>query len=603
MLLRISTSTGLSPTAVGLALFVCFVVALLSIISLATKPKQVKSTNKRTNHLRGKHEFVHRPSLLDSGMALLIPWRTDTPRSNIMHKSVFRGWFNLCWIIISAWNLQYFVNNYKTKGYIIGNLDWFLSLFHSLHELILVLLPIYALSFLAFFLQKLMIQDIFGKKYTRSILHFAQHLLQTVMIFGIGMFVFFFCEHWPFTQKLALVIETLCLYMKMHSYMLSNQELYEMKYGIHSNKKTDDITVHTVQDIDKMSDEQVMNELGYRGLRNFSWIDMKNTVASNFCYYEDDTQVNIYGFESCYRNKKVNEQNTNSTAQYLLNGNVRQLHEDIERLKQREGKEMANCYRRLVLKDTVFLEDYRRQIYPQNVTLYNWFEFTLFPTLVYEPLYPRTTSVRVMYVMEKVLVFVAVMSFMFTIIEKFMLDNLSQQSKSEPIETIINLLVPVTLMEICCFFVVFDCMLNCIAELTCFADREFYQDWWNSTSFEEFARKWNRPVHEFLLRHVYFESMNTYKFSKGMALAGTFVFSIALHEVVLCACLHQFNPVLALMSMWQLPLIPIMKSPVFRHKPLGNIIFWVGIMLGMPMACVLYAREYCATYDCTVSYS
>lgn len=28
-----------------------------------------------------------------------------------------------------------------------------------------------------------------------------------------------------------------------------------------------------------------------------------------------------------------------------------------------------------------------------------------------------------------------------------------------------------------------------------FADREFYQDWWNSTSWDEFARKWNKPVH------------------------------------------------------------------------------------------------------------
>jgi sterol O-acyltransferase len=35
-----------------------------------------------------------------------------------------------------------------------------------------------------------------------------------------------------------------------------------------------------------------------------------------------------------------------------------------------------------------------------------------------------------------------------------------------------------------------------------FADRNFYDDWWNSSSFDQFARKWNKPVHEFLLRHV-----------------------------------------------------------------------------------------------------
>ena len=31
------------------------------------------------------------------------------------------------------------------------------------------------------------------------------------------------------------------------------------------------------------------------------------------------------------------------------------------------------------------------------------------------------------------------------------------------------------------FFLVFDCILCSFAELTRFADREFYRDWWNST--------------------------------------------------------------------------------------------------------------------------
>lgn len=192
---------------------------------------------------------------------------------------------------------------------------------------------------------------------------------------------------------------------------------------------------------------------------------------------------------------------------------------------------------------------------------------------------------------------------MFAILERFMLPALSKHSYEHPVETIINLLVPATLMEICGFFLVFDCMLNCVAEITCFADREFYQDWWNSTSFEEFARKWNRPVHEFLLRHVYYESMSTYKLSRGLALVGTFVFSIVLHEVVLCACLHKFSPWLAGFSVLQIPLMPVMKSPAFKNKPLGNIVFWAGIMLGMPMNCVLYAREYCHTYDCSITSS
>jgi len=405
-----------------------------------------------------------------------------------------------------------------------------------------------------------------------------------------------------------------------------------MKYGMNNNKKHDktdsDDSIKTVEDVDNISDEQIVHELAARGLRDFSSINMQSTIPANFCYYvADDTQVDVYGFSSCYKNRttsvykyKMKEESASSSSSSssgdilstpppLLTANsisennvfgpkVKKLHNEIKKLRQIKDSELSKAYMRMVLKDSIFLENYRKQIYPQNVTLYNWIEFTMFPTLVYEPLYPRTASVRIIYIVEKVCISMAVMSFMFAILERFILQSLSHQSKSQPIETIINLLVPATLLEIGGFFLVFDCILNCIAELTCFADREFYQDWWNSTSFEEFARKWNRPVHEFLLRHVYYESMSTYKLSRNVALAGTFIFSIALHEVVLCACLHKFSPWLAFMSLLQLPLMPVMKTPIFKNKPLGNIIFWAGIILGMPMTMVFYAREYCSNYDC-----
>ena len=55
--------------------------------------------------------------------------------------------------------------------------------------------------------------------------------------------------------------------------------------------------------------------------------------------------------------------------------------------------------------------------------------------------------------------------------------------------------------------------------------------WTCSTSFDEFSRKWNKPVHEWLLRHVYLETIVTYKASKLNATAATLLFSLLLHEV------------------------------------------------------------------------
>lgn len=183
--------TGLSAESLGICSFALAILGLLGIVSSATKPKQAirpserLNKNKKKRHFHGKHEFVHRPSLLDTGMAIVVPWRKDGTRSKVMKKSVFRGWYNLLWIAGSAWLLQYFMNNWKTKGSLIGNLNWFLSLFHFLHELLIMLLPIYSLSFSAFLLEKLRSMEVFGKKYTRIILHSIQHTIQTVMIFGM----------------------------------------------------------------------------------------------------------------------------------------------------------------------------------------------------------------------------------------------------------------------------------------------------------------------------------------------------------------------------------------------------------------------------------
>ena len=135
-------------------------------------------------------------------------------------------------------------------------------------------------------------------------------------------------------------------------------------------------------------------------------------------------------------------------------------------------------------------------------------------------------------------------------------------------QAILSLIIPFTTMWLLTFFIIFECILNAAAEMTRFGDRQFYADWWNSTTFDEFARKvglqqcacwcrvvrcqhrlmdnqppacallpqWNKPVHEFLLRHVYLESMRTYKMSKAYATGATFVFSILLHELVCAIC-------------------------------------------------------------------
>jgi len=128
------------------------------------------------------------------------------------------------------------------------------------------------------------------------------------------------------------------------------------------------------------------------------------------------------------------------------------------------------------------------------------------------------------------------------LVESYIKPVLEASPSMTQLEAISHLIIPFTVGYLMIFYLVFDVCCNGFAELTRFADREFYTDWWNSNTFDEFARKWNKPVHEFLLRHVYLESINTYKMSKNNATLLTFLFSSIVHEFFMTFTLKIFRP-------------------------------------------------------------
>ncbi|CAK9144145.1 unnamed protein product [Ilex paraguariensis] len=72
--------------------------------------------------------------------------------------------------------------------------------------------------------------------------------------------------------------------------------------------------------------------------------------------------------------------------------------------------------------------------------------------------------------------------------------------------------------------------LNILAELLCFGDREFYKDWWNAKTVEEYWRMWNMPVHKWMVRHIYFPCLRN-GIPKGVAVLISFLVSAIFHEV------------------------------------------------------------------------
>lgn len=229
--------------------------------------------------------------------------------------------------------------------------------------------------------------------------------------------------------------------------------------------------------------------------------------------------------------------------------------------------------------------------WPDNVTLWNFMDYQLIPTLVYEMQYPRTATLRPLYLLEKTVATFGTFSLLYTYTEHYIIP-LTPTAEQPLLRTIINLILPFMLCYLLLFYIIFECICNGFAELSFFADRQFYEDWWNATSWDEYARKWNKPVHVFLLRHVYASTISSLKFSKTSAAFATFLLSALAHELVMAVVTQKIRLYLFLLQMIQIPLIALGRHPIIRrNKTMGNIVFWFGLLTGFPLLCVAYCAH------------
>ncbi|KAJ5368758.1 uncharacterized protein N7496_008518 [Penicillium cataractarum] len=239
--------------------------------------------------------------------------------------------------------------------------------------------------------------------------------------------------------------------------------------------------------------------------------------------------------------------------------------------------------------------------YPRNLTVGNFCEFITLPTLVYELEYPRTERIDWAYVAEKVVATFATIFVMIVVSQYWIypvvmrtLDmkdqGLTVQQRLQEFPWVLSdLLFPFMMEYLLAFYVIWECVLNALAEITRFADRGFYADWWNSVSWDQFARDWNRPVHNFLLRHVYHSTISSFHLSRVSASLVTFFLSACVHELIMLCIFRRLRGYLLFLQMTQLPLVSLSRTRLMRGRRLmGNIFFWLGIFTGPSLLCSLY---------------
>ncbi|CAD6585412.1 MAG: hypothetical protein ASARMPRED_002153 [Alectoria sarmentosa] len=240
--------------------------------------------------------------------------------------------------------------------------------------------------------------------------------------------------------------------------------------------------------------------------------------------------------------------------------------------------------------------------YPNNLSMMNYVDYILCPTLCYELEYPRTSKINWMELFYKTLAVFGCIFLLTLISEEFIVPVLRDSAiRLEGIdswsdmglilgETISQLLFPFMMTFLICFLVIFEYVLGAFAEITCFADRHFYSDWWNSSDWFEFSREWNIPVHHFLRRHVYGASRPYV--SRNTATLITFLVSALGHELVMGCITKKLRGYGFAAQMSQLPIVAVQRIKVVRsRKLLNNVLFWCSMILGLSMMCALNTKS------------
>lgn len=257
----------------------------------------------------------------------------------------------------------------------------------------------------------------------------------------------------------------------------------------------------------------------------------------------------------------------------------------------------------VLMKIYAFLHHHRgvcisRNHFAAKMSHYVYFLFA--PTMIYAETYPQTSRIRRSIVVERLAGIVLCGLSMYIVVEHYIypaivpLTTLRSLVAVELLHAYAKLLLPCSAFFLLGFFFVFEYWCNLFAELTCFADRQFYTDWWNGVSFYDFSTRWNIPVHKFLQHYVYRQLLASNRVSKHTARFLTFLLSSIFHELVMFIMMGPGKYTFAflfLFQMLQLPLISLVVGSGWakRHAILANWAFWIMLVIGLPTVVVCYS--------------
>ncbi|XP_010864570.2 LOW QUALITY PROTEIN: sterol O-acyltransferase 2 [Esox lucius] len=229
--------------------------------------------------------------------------------------------------------------------------------------------------------------------------------------------------------------------------------------------------------------------------------------------------------------------------------------------------------------------------------------FLFAPTLIYRESYPRNPKIRWNYVGVTFLKILGCLFYGYFILVRlcvpvFMNNSNTPFSTRTLVLALFHATLPGMLMLLLAFFAFLHCWLNAFAEMLRFADRMFYKDWWNSTSFANYYRTWNVVVHDWLYCYGYrdFLLLSRKKF-RTAAMLSVFAVSALVHEYVFTLGFGFFYPVMfCLFAFFGVAFNFTLNDK--RKSPVWNIMMWTCLFIGQGVMVCLYCQEWYAQIHC-----
>ncbi|KAF4592190.1 sterol O-acyltransferase [Ophiocordyceps camponoti-floridani] len=501
--------------------------------------------------------FTHRFSAFD-------------PYNAAAANSPFHGFYNLFWLTVAFFLFKISTDNWHQYGTPLGPTDILKTMFRR--DVFVLLLSdgiMCGLTGVSWLLQKLVFYRWLSWDGAGWI---VQHMWQTTFIAGVVSWTL--VRDWPWTHTIYFVLHGLTMLMKQHSYAFYNGYLstvYEKRQLL---------------------------------LSRLELLDVANAASSPTATWPPAAAVDT---SHLGEPPSGAAQRRHSLSQPPDDSDIDKIADAIA-TRQPLDDQQIRLFGRIIKWEVDALADELRGIavdassaYPNNLTFANHYKWIPLPTVVYELEYPRLPAIRWSYVMEKLVAMVGIIFVMIQIsqysIYPVVMKTVEMKESGMPLVARIkefprllsDMLFPFMMEYLLAWYLIWETVLNVLAELTRFADRTFYGPWWNSVSWDQFARDWNRPVHFFLLRHVYHSSISSMKVNKHTATLITFFFSACVHELVMWCLFKKLRGYLLGFQMLQLPLVWLSRTRAFKgRETLGNVMFWAGIFMCPSLLCSLY---------------